>query len=217
MILGICGSPRNANTELLLDKALESAGDASGLKTEKIRLKGKNINYCSGCFKCLDLADNDYGCQLYRDEMDEIFHQLKQCQGLILATPVYFGGVTGQLKTFMDRTEPLLRYAKGTWRYTLRNKVGGAIAVGGNRNGGQESTLIAIHHFFFIHDMIVVGVGPDEQPGCYLGGSAYSGYDPDKGSKIKDAVRTDELGIRSSEILGRRVAEVVLKIQGENK
>jgi multimeric flavodoxin WrbA len=211
MILGICGSPRKANSELLLDKALESARKISGLKTEKVRLKDKNINYCLGCFKCMDLVDNGYGCQVHRDEMDEIFYQLEKCRGLILATPVYFGGMTAQLKTFMDRTEPLLRYAKGRWRYTLRNKVGGAIAVGGNRNGGQESTLIAIHHFFFIHDMIVVGVGPDEQPGCYLGGSAYSGSDAEKGSKIKDAVRTDDLGIKSSEVLGRRVAEVIMK------
>ena len=209
MILGICGSPRKANSELLLDKALESVGKVSGLKTEKIRLKGKNINYCSGCFKCLDPSDSGYGCQVHRDEMDEIFYQAKQCRGLILATPVYFGGVTAQLKTFMDRTEPLLRYAKGTWRYTLRNKVGGAIAVGGNRNGGQESTVSAIHHFFFIHDMIIVGTGPDEQPGCYLGAAAFSGQDPLKGSKIKDAVLNEEIGLEAAGVLGRRVAEMV--------
>jgi multimeric flavodoxin WrbA len=212
MILGICGSPRRANSEYLLDVALESAQNATGVSTERILLRKEQFMFCSGCFKCTNENENEYGCQVHRDVMDDIFLKLKACRGLILSSPVYFGGVTAQLKAFMDRTEPLLRYAKGPWRLTLRDKVGGAIAVGGNRNGGQETTIQAIHHFFFIHDMLVVGVGPDEQPGCYLGAAAFSGQDPEKGSKVLKAVKNDELGLRSARILGRRVAEVVDKL-----
>jgi len=212
MILGICGSPRRANSEYLLDAALESAQNATGVTTERILLRKEKFLFCSGCFKCTNENDNEYGCQVHRDVMDDIFLKLKECRGLILSSPVYFGGVTAQLKAFMDRTEPLLRYAKGPWRLTLRDKVGGAIAVGGNRNGGQETTIQAIHHFFFIHDMLVVGVGPDEQPGCYLGAAAFSGQDPEKGSRVLKAVQNDELGLKSARILGRRVAEVVDKL-----
>ncbi len=210
-ILGISGSPRKANTDLLLEAALKSAETLPGTATERIDLKGTDIKFCIGCFKCFDDNPNDYACQVHRDAMDQIYSKLKECQGLIIATPVYFGQMTGQTKTFMDRTEPLLRYAQGRWKFALKNKVGGAIAVGGNRNGGQETTLQAIHHFFLIHDMVVVGTGPDERPGCYLGAAATT--HPKRG-RIKDAVKEDELGLRAARILGRRVAEVARWMQG---
>lgn len=204
-VLGISGSPRKANTDLLLEAALESAETLPDIVTERIDLRGTDLKFCIGCFKCFDENPNDYACQVHRDSMDQICSKLKECQGLIIATPVYFGQMTGQMKTFMDRTEPLLRYAKGQWRFALKNKVGGAIAVGGNRNGGQETTLQAIHHFFLIHDMIIVGTGPDERPGCYLGVAATT--HPKRG-RIKDAVKGDYLGLRAARILGKRVAEV---------
>lgn len=204
-ILGISGSPRKANTEILLEEVLKSAEGQEGVVTERIYLRKMEIKFCIGCLKCFDENPNDYGCQVHRDSMDDIYPKLIQCHGLIIATPVYFGQVSGLMKTFMDRTEPLLRYAKGRWRFGLRNTVGGAIAIGGNRNGGQETTLQAIHHFFLIHDMIVVGTGPDERPGCYLG---VAGTTHPKRGRVIDAVREDDLGLRAAQILGRRVAEV---------
>lgn len=209
MILGINGSPRRSNTEILLEEALESARTRANTHTKTISLKETTIHHCIGCFRCLEQNENEYGCQIYRDSMDEILIELKNCHGLIVASPVYFGGITGQMKTFFDRTEPLLRYARGSWRLTLRNKVGAGIVVGGNRNGGQETALAAIHHFFLVHDMVVVGTGPDEQPGCYLGAAGFSGQDPAKGSRVKDAVRDDEVGMRAARIIGGRVAEMV--------
>lgn len=211
-VLGICGSPRNANTHLLLEAALRSAELEGDVETEIISLQGKEINFCTGCFRCYRDPENTRGCEGFRDSMDELLPKLTACHGLIIASPVYFGSVTGQLKTFMDRTEPLLRYAHGPLRLGLSNKVGGAIAVGGNRNGGQEATLLAIHHYFFIHDMIAVGVGPDLQPGCYLGPAGFSGQDPEKGSLVRDAIKQDELALRAAEILGRRVAKLTLKL-----
>ena len=204
-ILGISGSPRKAHTDLLLDEALKSAATVPGVVTERIHLRGADIKFCVGCFKCFDENRNDYACQVHRDFMDELYPKLKDCRGLILATPVYFGQISGQMKTFMDRTEPLLRYAKSPWKFALKDKVGGAIAMGGNRNGGQETTLQAIHHFFLIHDMIIVGTGPDERPGCYLGAA---GTTHPKRGRIRDAVLEDDLGPRAARILGKRVAEV---------
>lgn len=211
-ILGFSGSPRKANTDFLLDEALKSAETQADIVTERIYLRDTNIKFCTGCFKCFDENRNDYGCQVHRDSMDEIYPKLMGCHGLIIATPVYFGQVSGLMKIFMDRTEPLLRYAKGKWKFALRNKVGGAIAVGGNRNGGQETTIQAIHHFFLIHDMIIIGIGPDEQPGCYLGAAATT--HPKRG-RITDAVKEDDLGLRAAQILGRRVAEVARWQQGK--
>jgi multimeric flavodoxin WrbA len=152
------------------------------------------------------------GCRIHRDSMDKILERLIRADGLVLATPVYFGGVTGQMKTFMDRTQPLLRYAPEPLKYGLRNKVGAAIVVGGNRNGGQEAAIQGIHHFFMIHDMVVVGAGPDADPGCYLGAAAFSGADPELDMRVTSAVTNDETGMRAAGIVGRRVAEMVTRL-----
>lgn len=214
MILGINGSPRKANTELMLDEALAAAAGKTGAATEKINLRRLTINPCLGCFKCTTPGgeDEDAGCRVFRDDMDLLLPKLAACTGLIIASPVYFGGVTAQLKAFMDRTEPLLRYGVGRWKLGLRNKIGAAIAVGGNRNGGQEATINAIHHFFFIQDLLVVGTGPDPDPGCYLGAAAHTGLDPETGSLPRNAVTGDPLGLRAAGIIGRRVAEAAAMI-----
>jgi len=134
-ILGISGSPRKANTDLLLEAARISAETVQGVRTKTIYLSEAHIEFCVGCLKCFDENPNAYACQIHRDSMDEIYSQLKECHWLLLAAPVYFGQMTGQMKTFMDRAEPLLRYARSQWKFALKNKAGGAIAVGGNRNG----------------------------------------------------------------------------------
>ena len=213
-ILGISGSPRRANTDFLLEEALQAAEAGGRVVTERVYLRDLEIKFCIGCFRCFDKNPNPYGCQVHRDSMDEIIPKLKECHGLLIATPVYFGQVSGQMKTFMDRTEPLHRSTQGQWKCGLRNKVGGALVVGGNRNGGLEATLQAIHHFFLIHDMIIVGTGPDERPGCYLGAA---GTTHPKRGRIKNAVEEDELGVRAARILGRRVAEVAQWNKGAKK
>lgn len=205
IILGISGSPRKANTDIILDKAMEGAASVDGTETRTIYLRQKNIKFCQGCFKCFDYEDENKICPVHRDDMDSLYPLLIQCDGLIIASPVYFGGVSAMSKNFMDRTEPLLRYGRGGHRAGLKDRVGGAVVVGGNRNGGLETTIQAIHHYFLIHDMIVVGTSTTERPGCYLGAAVTT--HPERGM-VKDAVKNDELGLKSAYMLGRRVAQV---------
>ena len=209
LILGISGSPRkDANTDYLLDTALSAAESTGGIRTESLFLRDYEIHPCNGCLGCChkNAGSSNFPCLSFRDGMDEIFPKLKECDALILGSPVYIGAVTAQMKVFMDRTMGLLRYGMTGYQNTLRNKAGAGIVMGSNRNGGQEITLQAIHYFFLAHDMIIAGAGPDITPGCYLGGSGVN-Y-PQRGV-VRDAAKTDELGIKSSEITGRRVAEIV--------
>jgi len=144
-------------------------------------------------------------CPAISDDMDILYGKLLRSHAIIIACPVYFGTINAQTKVFMDRTEPLLRYSGcPEIRSGLRNKVGAAICVGGNRNGGQETTIQAIHHFYLIHDMIIVGTGPDPTPGCYLG-VASTTY-PERG-KVPTAVLKDELGLKAAAMIGKRVWE----------
>ena len=214
LILGISGSPRKgANTDILLAEAMKAAEETAGIRTETIYLRDYEIHNCKGCFACCrEPGKKDGGahaCAMFHDGMDEIYPKLKECAGLIIATPVYFQSMSAQVKQFMDRTEGLLRYGTSQYQYGLQNKVGGGIVVGGNRNAGEELTMLELQCYFQVHNMIVVGSGGEPTPGCYNGGAGTT-Y-PQKGD-IRDAVLADELGLKSSRNLGRRVAEVVMML-----
>lgn len=211
LILGISGSPRKgANTDIMLQESLKAAETVGNIRTESVYLRDYEIHNCKGCFACCrepgKKENGKYACAVFRDGMDEIYPKLKECSGLIIAAPVYFGSMCAQVKQFMDRTEGLLRYGTSQYQYALQNKVGGGLAVGGNRNAGEEFTIMGIQYFFEIHDMLVVGSGGEHTPGCYIGGACTT-Y-PQKGD-VRDAVLQDELGLKSARNLGIRVAKTV--------
>ena len=191
-VIGISGSPRpEGNTTLLVREALNAIAE-EGIETEFISLADKELNPCIGCNICEEI-----GSRQIIDDVDEILQKMKEADGIIVGSPVYFGGVTAQLKILMDRSRPLRR------GFQMSNKVGGAIAVGASRNGGQETTIQQIHNFFLIHSMIVVG---DKEPTAHYGGTGV-------GAGVDDC-KNDEVGIETARNLGKKVAEVVKLIKG---
>ena len=149
-VLGINGSPhQDGNTGYALRYAL-SLLERAGVETEYIALADKTIHHCEGCFSCRD------GECAHDDDMGSILDAMRQCDCLLLASPVYMGMVTGQVKTMMDRTV-LLRVGE---RFELSGKIGAGIACGGFRNGGQELTLQCMHTFFLQQDMAAIADGP---------------------------------------------------------
>lgn len=215
LILGISASPRKgANTDIMLHEALKAAETVEGIRTEVLYLRNYEIHNCMGCFACCrepgKKDDGAHACAVFKDGMEQIYPKLKECDGLILASPVYFGNITAQMKQFMDRTEGLLRYGTSQYQYALQDKVGGCLAVGGNRNAGEEFTLLSMQYFFQVHDMIVVGSGGEPTPGCYLGGSCTT-Y-PNKGD-VRDGILQDEIGLKSTRNTGIKVARTVMRLQ----
>ncbi len=188
-IIGIVGSPRiEGNTTLLVKRAL-AAAEEKGMNTELIKLVEYDINPCKACGTCItDVCPID-------DEMGKILEKVEEADGIIIGSPVYFGNVTAQTKMFMDRTRAL------RVNFELKDKVCGAITVGGARNGGQETTCTAIHNFFLIHEAIVVG---DASPTSHYGGTGV-GYD-------EGDCKNDKFGMETAENLGKRVAEIVMKM-----
>jgi len=61
--------PRKANTDRLLQEALNGAIAEKAVTAETLLLREMKIHFCSGCFKCFDVNENDYGCQVYRDSI----------------------------------------------------------------------------------------------------------------------------------------------------
>jgi len=97
-ILGISGSPKASGlSTLLLDKALDGAKE-SGALTEKIILNDLNFKACQECGGC----DRTGVCSL-DDDMRPIYEKLYKADAVVVASPIYFGNITAQLKAMIDR------------------------------------------------------------------------------------------------------------------
>ena len=100
-VLVISASPRKGgNSDTLCDEFIRGAL-SSGNEVVKIRLSEKNINYCLGCGQCMKK-----GVCVQKDDMAEILAHFEEADSIVLATPVYFYCMNGQMKTFIDRCCP---------------------------------------------------------------------------------------------------------------
>lgn len=192
VILGISGSPRKGATEYAVQVALEAASQFPGITTRYWSVRGKKISFCTHCDKCIREKTM---CHI-QDDVKELEELVLEADGFIIGSPVYDMNITAQLAACFNRLRPIFLVHPGK----LRNKVGGAIALGGTRHGGQETALQAIINFYLMHEMLVCGgIG-----GCYSGGTVWT-----KDGKAQGAAE-DEVGMATVKGLGRAVAEATL-------
>lgn len=191
-LIAICGSPRrNKTTEWALEQSLQAARESlPGLETELIPLAGKSISGCTDCGHCR----KEYSCSI-KDDFISIMEKLKdpELKGILLGSPVYMGGMTAQLKAFLDRTVLFRRQG-----FKFKNLIGGALTLGGSRNGGQELTLQNIHASMLIHDMIVVGDGHQT---AHFGGAGWA--------NVAGGLQEDATSIETFRNVGKRMAELI--------
>lgn len=101
-ILVISTSPRKGgNSETLADAFIRGANE-SGHATEKICLYDKTIGFCKGCLACL----KSHRCVIH-DDADDIAQKMSTADVLVFATPIYYYEMCGQMKTMLDRANPL--------------------------------------------------------------------------------------------------------------
>lgn len=191
-LVAVACSPRTGKTtRAALAVALEAArGVSPRINTEMIDLAGKEIdgNLAAG----LPLRPGQ------RDDFPPLAEKLARPEvaGIIIGSPVYYGSVTTLCKAFIDRLSVFHK------SFSLRNKLGAALTVGGGRNGGQELAIQAIHTAMLYQDMLIVG-GPEGHLGAML-------WNIDR----SDDIQRDPLGIETAKALGKRVAEVALWRKG---
>ena len=144
-VLGIMGSPRmKGNTDLLLEEALRGAQSCEAT-VEKILVDKLKIAPCKEYYGCL----RDGNCVI-RDDMDDIYPKLVEADRIIVASPVFFYGVTSQLKALIDRCQAL--WAR---KYILKQKLsdserkGAFISVGATK-GKQlfDGSILTVKYFF---------------------------------------------------------------------
>jgi multimeric flavodoxin WrbA len=176
-VFGICASPRNATTCHVLKQALETL-ESHDFETEIFTCHGKDLKPCMHCDYCLE----NKRC-IIQDDMSEVYENLQNADGIILATPVQSGSVSSNLSIIMDRTRAL----EAVDYNLLRGKIGMSIAVGGDRTGGQDFAHIANITYFMIHGIIPVSGGPF---GSNLGASFWS-------RDSLDGIKEDTYGMES--------------------
>jgi Multimeric flavodoxin WrbA len=90
---------KGGNSEMLCDEFIAGAKE-SGNRVEKIFLGNKIINYCIGCEFC---TKNGGKC-IHNDDMGQILEKIIEADVIVMATPVYYYSMNGQMKTLIDRT-----------------------------------------------------------------------------------------------------------------
>ncbi len=180
-IFGISGSPRLQGTHYAVNYALNYLKE----KDETVEIKytplhKKDIKFCIHCDYCVKKRE---GC-IFKDDMEEIYENLKWADGIIIGSPIYQGNISGQLKTMMDRCRAIVAQNPKV----LSGKIGMGLTIGGDRNGGQEVGLRTIHDYYLINEMIPTGGGSF---GANLGATFWS---KDRGKK---GIEEDEEGLRT--------------------
>lgn len=106
-IFAVNGSPRKSkNTATLLKKALEGARAAlpeAHVETEIIHLYDLHFTGCKSCFACKLIDGKSYGTCAVKDDLTDILDKLSRADGIIFGTPVYFAGITGEMRSFLER------------------------------------------------------------------------------------------------------------------
>jgi len=193
--LGISGSPRkDGNTSFLVKEVLKVL-EENGFKTEFVSLAGKKIEMCDACYKC-----KETGICVKEDYLKEVYEKMINSKAIIIGSPTYFASVSAQIKALFDRSLGL-RIAN----YKLKNKVGGALAVGASRNGGQEFVCREIHNWMLLHEMIVVA----DKKTAHFGAIGVAKY--------PEEIKNDEIGLETARNLGLKIAEVLWNLyQGKD-
>ena len=156
-VLGIFGSPRKGgNTERLLEEALKGA-EKEGADVERLHIVRFHITPCTECLQCLEKGE----C-IIQDDMQKIYPKLLESDIIILASPIFFYGVTAWAKALVDRTQAL--WAR---KYILKDpylgkegkrRKGFLISVGGTK--GQkvfDGAILTAKYFFDVLNADYVG------------------------------------------------------------
>ena len=186
-VVGISGSSRKkGNTEFLIQSALEEIRK-EGIDAEIITLADKTITPCNVCMVCR----KEKGRCAIGDDFDPVFLKMKEADGLILGTPVYFGSATPNIKSLIDRAGYVCRQGENFFY----RKVAAPIVVA--RRAGQNFTLAQLNFFFLLMGMVVVSGSPYWTFGF---------------GREREEVEKDSEGVESVSNLGKNMAWLLKKI-----
>jgi multimeric flavodoxin WrbA len=193
-LLGLDCSPRDkSNSGIMLETAF-AALDAKypgEAEWEVVHLRDLAVEPCKACNVCGKTKDGRFIPCVREDEDDvqDVLDKMVAADGLLVATPVYFGLPSDLFSKFIMRTRPLRHQD-----FRLANRPVGVLAVAGRRSGGAETAIIATWLPFVRNGCLVVGNGDGT---CQFGAYGWAGP--------RGHVLTDEWGLEQCAQTGERV------------
>ncbi len=188
-IIAINGSPNaNGNTRLALDLACSALAE-EGIGTEVVHVGNLALHGCTACGACA--RNKDGRCVLPDDGLNGIVARMREADGLLLGSPVYFSGIAGAMKCFLDRSF----YVAGSNGGLFRHKVGASVVA--LRRSGGVATFDQLNHYLCYAEMLVPG-------------SNY--WNVIHGAKAGEAAG-DEEGAQVMRVLGSKLAWLLKTVQ----
>lgn len=160
-VLAINGSPRSEGNTRHALKIIADELKKHDVSTEIVTIGNKDIRGCTACFTCADS-----GKCVFDDAVNEITSKMKEADGIIIGSPVYYAGINGTLKSFLDRAF----YSAG--KHFRFKPCAGVVSA---RRAGTTAALQTINQYFEISEMLIT-------PGVYW--NAVHGRAP--GEALKD-------------------------------
>lgn len=147
-VIAFNGSPvKEGNTHAII-QALFSLLNREGIETEEINIGLKSVKPCLSCYKCMH--NQDKKCVQKKDDLNDYIAKLEEADGIVLASPVYFAQVSGQMKNFIDRAGFVCSVNGGL----LKHKVGASLVA--VRRAGALPAFHSMNDFFSCAQIHVV-------------------------------------------------------------
>ena len=146
-VIAINGSPRPKGNTWFALKTVGEVLVAEGIDFEMIHVGHKSIHGCMACRKCAENKDNM--CSIRNDVLNKYLPVIKEADGIILGSPVYYAGIAGTMKCFLDR----LFYVSGANGNWMRHKVGAAVVA--LRRSGGSATWSSLNYYLTISEITV--------------------------------------------------------------
>ena len=133
------GSPRKNGNTSALTKAFREGAESVGCEVTEFFLGGLDINGCKSCFR----GDNSKECPcVQRDGMEQLYPAVRDCDVVILASPLYYWTISGQLKTAIDR---LFALEEGNGNLLRGNGKSAALIMAAEGNGFEDAVMYFDH------------------------------------------------------------------------
>ncbi len=147
-VIAINGSPRQKGNTWFALKTIGEILIDEGIDFEILHIGNKNIRGCIACRQCF--KNQDGKCAVRNDDLNHYLPAVTEADGIILGSPVYYSGIAGTMKCFLDR----VFYVSGANGNQMRHKVGAAVVA--LRRSGGSITLDSLNHYLTISEMVVV-------------------------------------------------------------
>lgn len=184
-VIGFNGSARKKGNTACSIQTVFSELEAAGIETELVQVGKEKIRGCIACYGCA--KNQDEACTLKDDPVNDWIQKIKAADGIVLGSPVYFSGVSGTMKAFLDRAF----FVSAVNGNLFRHKVGAAVAA--VRRSGGVPTVDCLNHYINYSEMIM--------PSSNYWNVAH-GFDPGE-------MTQDGEGKQIMEVLGRNMAWIM--------